>query len=169
MAIIFDLDQTLIESHSAKLHRRDRNWDVVYSMIPKLLPYEGIPELLQELSAKSIPFGIVTSSPASYCNRIVKHWGWKVHFTVCYHDTQRRKPHPDPINLGVTKLGVPKESVVSIGDDPKDILAARSAGVTSVGVLWGAKDPQGLIKTSPDYLFNTTEEMVNFLKRRYNF
>ncbi|GIO35750.1 hypothetical protein J41TS12_06110 [Paenibacillus antibioticophila] len=168
MAIIFDLDQTLIESHSAETHRRARKWDVVYSMIPNLRPFDGIPELLDKLNTKSIPYGIVTSSPASYCNRIIKHWNWKAHFTVCYHDTQRRKPYPDPINLGVAKLGLPKETVIAIGDDPNDIRSVRSAGVVSAGALWGAKDPQALINSSPDYIFNTTEEMVKFLKGRYS-
>lgn len=167
MGIIFDLDQTLIESHIAEEYRRARKWDVVYGMVPKLNPFTGIHELLAELSQNSVPYGIVTSSPSSYCNRIVSHWNWDVHFTVCYHDTTKRKPHPDPIILALSKLQVPKETVISIGDDPNDIIAAKRAGVASAGVLWGARDQQALINSSPDYLFRTTEEMTKFLRGRY--
>lgn len=143
MAIIFDLDQTLIDSSSAEqLRNRGGNWGTVYGMIPTLTPYAGIPELLKELEARSIPYGIVTSSPSSYCSRVVRHWGWSVSFMICYHDTQRRKPHPDPINLAIQRLGAPKENIISVGDDARDIEASKKAGVVSLGVLWGAKDTQ---------------------------
>ncbi|WP_187355481.1 HAD family hydrolase [Paenibacillus tengchongensis] len=167
MGIIFDLDQTLIESHTAEQYRTARKWDVVYEMVPKLTPFEGIHELLTELNLNSVPYGIVTSSPASYCNRIIKHWNWNTQFTVCFHDTTKRKPHPDPINLAVRKLGLPKQSIVSIGDDPNDVIASRNAGVISAGVLWGAKDRSALIASNPDYLFETIEEMSNFLRNQF--
>ncbi|TQR40183.1 HAD family hydrolase [Paenibacillus popilliae] len=56
-----------------------------------------------------------------------------------------------------------------MGDDPNDIIVAKSAGVLSAGVLWGTKDRQALINSSPDYLFETTEEMCEFLRGRYIF
>lgn len=167
MGVIFDLDQTLIESHTAEQYRKARKWDIVYGMVPKLVPFEGIHELLSELNLNSIPYGIVTSSPTSYCSRIIKHWNWNVHFTVCYHDTARRKPSPDPIDLAVRKLELPKESIISIGDDPNDIIASKSAGITSAGALWGAKDRTALINSNPNYLFETIEEMTEFLRGRY--
>ncbi|WP_084781218.1 HAD family hydrolase [Paenibacillus sp. D9] len=167
MGIIFDLDQTLIESHTAEALRRARNWTVVYGMVPQLSPFEGIHELLTELDNSSVPYGIVTSSPSSYCSRVINHWKWNVRCTVCYHDTTRKKPHPDPINLAVSKLGVPREAVISIGDDPNDILASRSAGVASAGVLWGARNRHALIDSKPDFLFETTAEMAAFLRERY--
>jgi len=42
MAILIDLDQTLIDSHLAESHRRARDWESVYRLVPKLSPYPGI-------------------------------------------------------------------------------------------------------------------------------
>lgn len=167
MAIIFDLDQTLIDSSAAEHLRSKRKWEDVYKMIPKLAPYEGIPELLKELEARLIPYGIVTSSPSSYCSRVVQHWGWNVNFMVCYHDTQRKKPYPDPISLAVQKLNASIDTIISIGDDPRDIVASREAGVLSVAVSWGAKSPEKLKVATPDYLLNTVQELSQFIEQRY--
>ncbi|KHF28368.1 HAD family hydrolase [Paenibacillus sp. 3LSP] len=167
MAVIFDLDQTLIDSSAAEPLRRAREWSRVYNMIPQLLPFPGINDMLKLLDQKNIPYSIVTSSPSSYCSRVIHYWKWKVHSTVCYHDTQRRKPHPDPMNLAVTKLGVPKELVVSVGDDARDVEAAKSAGIISVGALWGAENKSELLASSPDFLFDKVDQLVQFLNDRY--
>mgnify|MGYP001456981473 FL=1 len=39
--IIFDLDQTLVDSNIAKSYRSARNWNTVYSLIPKFVLYEA--------------------------------------------------------------------------------------------------------------------------------
>jgi len=167
MAIIFDLDQTLIDSSAAEHLRSNRQWGTVYGMIPTLTPYEGIPELLRELEKRSIPYGIVTSSPSSYCNRVLQHWGWNTSFMVCYHDTQRRKPYPDPINLAIQKSGASSNTIISVGDDARDIEASKQAGVASVGVLWGAKDHHKLVGSKPDYLLHSVAELTKLIEYKY--
>jgi phosphoglycolate phosphatase-like HAD superfamily hydrolase len=167
LGIIFDLDQTLINSMAAEPFRSARNWSAVYPMIPTLAPYEGVPNLLNELNQMNIPYCIVTSSPSPYCNRIIKHWGWKTHSTVCFHDTKLRKPNPEPILLGIEKLGLTKDKIVSIGDDPRDIIASKRAGVISIGVTWGTQSYQELLLVSPDFLFNTVADLHRFLLERF--
>lgn len=168
MGIIFDLDQTLIDSQSLENLRRTGQWTEVYRGIPGIQPFQGIEELICDLEKRSILFGIVTSSPASYCNRIIKHLGWKFSFNVCYHDTQRRKPHPEPIELAIQKLQVPQNAIISIGDDSRDIVASKKAGVLTVGALWGAQEPQKLIDSNPDYLCSNVEELIHVINQKYN-
>lgn len=86
---------------------------------------------------------------------------------VCYHDTLRKKPHPDPIILAIEKLAVPRESIVSVGDDSRDIEASRRSGVVSAGVLWGSKDPERLIAAKPDNLLHNVYELSELIKQRY--
>ena len=45
-AIIFDLDQTLVDSRHIEHLRRSRQWSIVYQKIPTILAYDGINEVL---------------------------------------------------------------------------------------------------------------------------
>lgn len=132
-------------------------------MIPKFVPYQGISELLIALNERSIPICIATSSPSSYCDRVVKHFGWDVDCYVCYHDTKRHKPQPEPILLALEKLGVNKDFAISIGDHEKDILASKRAGVFSIGACWGCENQEPLLESKPDYICNNVEELVKLL------
>ena len=61
MGVIFDLDQTLVESLVATQDRRSRNWNTVYSKIPQFKVYDEIIRVLKFLDEKNIPVCIVTS------------------------------------------------------------------------------------------------------------
>lgn len=54
------------------------------------------------------------------------------------------KPLPDGVRLALDQLGVRAQSAVMVGDSPTDILAARSAGVLALGVVWGYHPPSVL-------------------------
>jgi HAD superfamily hydrolase (TIGR01509 family) len=164
--VLIDLDLTLIASSEAEPLRRTRQWSEVYSMIPKLQPYDGVSDLIAELAARHIPVCIVTSSPGSYCSRVLKHWKWVGIKTVCYHDTKRRKPDPDPILLGLERLGLKAADAISVGDEPKDIQASKAAGVYTVGALWGATDKEALRKARPDALCETVSDLRTLILAR---
>lgn len=52
-----------------------------------------------------------------------------VETVVGYHDTERHKPDPAPIELAFSRFDVPLERTVYIGDSPNDGLAAKAAGM----------------------------------------
>lgn len=167
MGVLFDLDQTLIDSRRAEPLRTARRWAEVYRLIPELQPYDGISDLLAELHARQMPICIVTSSPRPYCTRVIANWGWPIDATVCYHDTSRRKPHPDPILAALARLGIDAAGAVAVGDDPRDVAAARTAGVYSIGVLWGAANPQALLRSQPDRVCETVDDLRRSLLARF--
>lgn len=167
MGILIDLDQTLIDSQLAEPYRKSREWPTVYKLIPRLKPYSGMSELLKELNSLNVPICIVTSSPQTYCQRVVAHNGWHIQAMVCYHDTKKRKPYPDPILLGLQKLQRSACDVVSIGDAAKDTEAARNAHVCSIGSLWGSLEPDQLIDSKPDILCATVTDLRESLLCRF--
>lgn len=169
MAVIFDLDQTLIDSSAAEPYRKARNWPRVYGMIPHLSPYEGIPSLIKLLNSNQIPTAIVTSSPKSYCDKVVSHWKWEVSTTVGYHCATYQKPHPAPILLAIQKLGMtPSKDIISIGDHSKDIKASKAAGIYTIGCTWGIIDKDELVASEPDQIANTIDELSMILVKRLN-
>jgi phosphoglycolate phosphatase-like HAD superfamily hydrolase len=163
VGILFDLDQTLIESRSAEAVRKLRQWPKVYALIPGFVVYEGIAEVLAMLAEREVPVGIVTTSPGSYCTRVIDHHGFGVTKTVCYHDTSRHKPHPDPILKGIELLGIPASKVWAVGDDPRDIQAAHAAGAHSVAVTWGAADAKALQAAGAEHIFHSVGDLHAFL------
>jgi HAD superfamily hydrolase (TIGR01549 family) len=163
MAVLFDLDQTLIDSSSAEKHRKARSWSHVYKLIPQMKPYIGINDLLALLNRNKVACCIITSAPSAYCDRVIRHWGWKISTTVCFHDTAHHKPHPDPIMLALTRLRVGPESALSIGDDAKDIMASKAARVKSVGAIWGCQNRIALVDSRPDFLCETVKDLHGLL------
>ena len=51
-----------------------------------------------------------------------------------------------------------------IGDEVRDVEAAKKAGVTSVAVGWGFNYPKALEKASPDALAKTPQDLLKILK-----
>jgi phosphoglycolate phosphatase len=48
-----------------------------------------------------------------------------------------RKPDPEPLLHAAAKVGVDARDCAYVGDDERDIIAARAAGMPSVVALWG--------------------------------
>jgi len=165
--VIFDLDLTLVDSRSVLKYQQSGKWQLVFANVPKIMPYEGVPEILSNLRKCDIPIAIVTSSPDMYCKAIARHQGWHIDIVVGYHDTKRRKPHPDPINLALRRANVAPGNAVHIGDRPADTEAAKAAGVFSIGALWGATDTESLRNSEPDLLCQAVVDLADYLNHRF--
>jgi HAD superfamily hydrolase (TIGR01509 family) len=162
-AVLFDLDLTLIASAEAEPLRRARRWSDVHALVPRLLPYEGVHELLAAVRSAGLKSGIVTSAPRMYAERVVKHWRWDVDVVVGYHDTQRRKPAPDPINHALAAINIAPPSAMYVGDHADDITAARAAGVLSTAAFWGALDQTALQRSGPSHIVASVAELRQLL------
>lgn len=163
-ALILDLDQTLVDSTSALSIRRSRQWSAVYAAIGGFSLYQGVRELLKVIFDCELPVAIVTSSPSSYAQRVIRHFDIDVDHLVCYHDTTQHKPHPAPIALAVERLGLGTRGVWSIGDEEKDVTASRAAGVVAGGALWGAADPDALRAADPHFIDQSPAELAARLR-----
>jgi HAD superfamily hydrolase (TIGR01509 family) len=163
MVILFDLDFTLIDSRSIVQLRQTRQQHAAYAMIPQLVAYPGISELLRELNQRQIPIAIVTSSRKPFCDRIIAQQQWSIDIVVSRQDVRSPKPHPAGISIALERLGVKAGDAVMVGDSADDIAAARSVGVYSIGALWGCQTPELLIATNPDKLCMTVRNLHDFL------
>jgi HAD superfamily hydrolase (TIGR01509 family) len=163
MAVLFDLDFTLIDSYSIAHLRQTQQHQVVYQMIPQIPVYEGIHELLQTLKAHNILIAIVTSSRKTFCDRLIAHHNWPIDHLITRQDVHQPKPHPAGIHLALQKLNITPQQAIMIGDHPHDMQAAQAAKVYSIGALWGSQTSAELIAAQPDRLCVTVNELQNFL------
>ncbi len=56
---------------------------------------------------------------------------------------------------------IPTAQAVYVGDETRDIEAARMAGIKVVSVTWGANEKEVLQKYNPDFLLDTPEQLAN--------
>lgn len=101
--------------------------------------FEGVPAMLDALDAAGTVWGIVTNKPEYLARLILPQQGWQQRCAVLVGgDTlAERKPHPLPLLYAAQALAVAAPDCVYVGDDERDIQAARAAGMPSVAALWG--------------------------------
>ncbi len=56
--------------------------------------------------------------------------------------------------------GVKPADVISIGDELRDIDAAREVGLSTGAVCWGYTAPEALIAQKPDHMFHAMDDIV---------
>ena len=162
-AIIFDLDQTLIDSQPIEYLRKMRNWQLVYKSIPSISAYDGIDDIFSLTRMNGIKLAIVSSAPSDYVQKVVQHFEWPFDAIVCYHDTTHHKPHPEPFTKIIEMLKLHASDCWAIGDDSRDIIAAKAADMYAGGALWGSLDKEALLRTIPDQIFTTTASLYDFI------
>jgi len=101
--------------------------------------FDGVEHMLVRLENAGCVWGIVTNKPDYLARLIVPQLGWEQRCAVLIGgDTlAERKPHPLPLLVAAERIGVSPAQCVYVGDDERDILAARAAAMRSVAVLWG--------------------------------
>jgi len=104
--------------------------------------FPGIAELLQEFARRSIAWGLVTNKSTRFTERIVTALGLTPDCVVCGDTTPHLKPHPAPLLHAAEQLRLEPRNCFYLGDDLRDIQAARAAGMRPVAVDWGYHHPE---------------------------
>ena len=104
--------------------------------------FPGVAELLEALAAREIAWGIVTNKATRFTDRIVEALKLKPGCIACGDTTPHLKPHPASLLHAAEVLNLPAQACVYLGDDLRDIQAARAAGMRAVAVEWGYHHPE---------------------------
>ena len=113
------------------------NYEAEVCVDTRLFP--GMPELLAALEARAIAWGIVTNKSTRFTHKLVAALGLKarVACVVCGDTTPHLKPNPASLLHAAGELALAPQDCVYLGDDLRDIQAARSAGMRCISVSWG--------------------------------
>ena len=101
--------------------------------------FDDIETTLAALEADGATWGIVTNKPEYLAREILPQLGWETRCAVLIGgDTlAQKKPHPLPLLVAAERMGFAAGDCVYVGDDERDIEAARAAGMPSIAALWG--------------------------------
>jgi phosphoglycolate phosphatase len=100
--------------------------------------FDGIAPLLETLRSKGFLWGIVTNKAARFTDALVPQIGLQQANCVISGDTTPySKPHPEPLLEAARRLVMPPQECWYVGDDLRDVQAARAAGMPSIAAAWG--------------------------------
>jgi N-acetyl-D-muramate 6-phosphate phosphatase len=106
-------------------------------------PYIGMRECVAALCSRNIAWGIVTNKATQYTQLLWQQMQRdhdflsSVHCIVCGDTTPHRKPHPAPLLHAAQLLNIEPQRIIYVGDDARDIQAAKAAGMASVAAGYG--------------------------------
>src|SRR5574341_1601492 len=101
--------------------------------------FAGIPELLDGLDARALPWGVVTNKAERFTLPLLDLLKVRSR-TACViggDTTGRIKPHPEPLLAASRALGLVPEACMYVGDDQRDVDAGRAAGMQTAIAMWG--------------------------------
>ena len=101
--------------------------------------FPGMDELLAAIEARGLRWGIVTNKSTSLTRLIEKALALEARAAcvVCGDTTPHLKPNPASLLHAARELALAPQECIYLGDDLRDIQAARAAGMRSVAVEWG--------------------------------
>ena len=125
---------------------------------------EGILDVLPLLRRRGVRLGIVTAKRLATVRlafEVISDLEPYFDVVVGSDETERHKPHPEPILLALERLGAVPGDAAYVGDSPFDVQAAKAAGVHAVAVTWGRiHDEERLAREEPDAIVHTAEELL---------
>jgi len=121
-------------------------------------PCEGIPTVIRQLYSRDCTMAVVTSNTADTVRRFLGDH----RLDQCFVGVEGRGTLFGKGRLITRCLQrhrfVPAHTVY-IGDEVRDIKAARAAGIRSVAVTWGFNSPAALVAAQPDWLIDSPEQL----------
>ena len=162
--IIFDLDLTLVNTTLAEPYRSKRDWDGAYSVLPQCSVYEGLEQVFNIIRKYNIKTCIVSTSPRTYVEKVVKHFNIPVEKIVAYHDAKPIKPHPAPMLKALELLGCSAKDTISFGDRVIDIQSSNAAGIESVACFWGTKEKSNLLHSGYSHAIVHPNEILTLIR-----
>jgi pyrophosphatase PpaX len=125
-------------------------------------PFEGTREVLTELRRRSYSIAVVTSKGRELALRGLRLCSLHdlLDSAIFLEDTTLHKPHPAPILAALERLGTPLDAAAYVGDSRHDIIAARAAGIRSVGALWGPFPRAAIEREGPTFIAESITELL---------
>lgn len=101
--------------------------------------FDGVAELVARIGQAGFKWGVVTNKSARFTVPLTKAMPlFDTAQTIVSGDTTpHSKPHPAPLLEAARQLDVPPGRCIYVGDDERDIVAGRAAGMPTVAAAYG--------------------------------
>lgn len=132
IARILSSQNSLSETEINQLVLDKKNY-YISSLVDTL--YDGVESLINNLSKKKIPIGIVTSSHADQLfTKFNKAFLNQFDVIVTGDQVDHGKPHPQPYLAGAKLLNLNPKECIAVENAPLGVSSAKSAGMYCIGI-----------------------------------
>lgn len=137
----------------------DRHW------ADKTRPYEGIPALLDRVSAMDMKMAVLSNKPDGPARQVVAHFfsQWKFETVLGSRPGVPNKPDPASAVAISKALRISPEAFLYFGDTGIDMRTAVAANMYAVGVLWGFRKADELIENGARMLVRAPQDLTAWL------
>ena len=138
-----------------------RGSEELYACIHSIQPLPGMPEALRELRALGFALGIITSNTEVNVQIFLRSHGLELFdFVRC---SSKLLGKARMIRSVIRRQHVRAADILFVGDETRDIEAAKKAGIRIAAVTWGYNSRRSLEAMKPDFVFESPQELVAML------
>ena len=157
-----EVGRPIAENEAEALQRR--HGELYRELLPERRPLPGAAELLDELRGEGLVHGIATSGRRPEIDASLEALGVpEGTVVVARGDVSRAKPEPDLFLTCAERLGADPADCYVVGDAVWDLLAARRAGMLSVGLLSGGYGEDELTRAGAFRVYRDAAELRDSL------
>jgi phosphoglycolate phosphatase-like HAD superfamily hydrolase len=135
----------------------------VRQALPDIKVAEGMHTAIVALFAQGYRLGIVTSNSKANVEKFLKNNN--LEYFDFIQAGARLFGKKSAIKKAVAKNHLEDDAPVFVGDEIRDIEAARKNHMTAVGVTWGLNSRAGLESSQPDFIVDTAEELLAIMRK----
>ena len=135
----------------------------------KTRPFPGMAEVLDQLEARDMNWGVVTNKPGWLTDPLLRDLGLfdRAACIVSGDTLEQRKPHPAPMLHACEQAGSLPAQCVYVGDAQRDIEAGKNAGMQTLVALFGYIPAEDDVHAwQADAAINTPHELLDWLDER---
>lgn len=130
-----------------------------------VVPYDGIRELLHELKNRGVKTAVLSNKPHERTCEVISSVFGNESFDIVQGQTVniKRKPSPEGVFIIQDKLEINADEILYLGDTGTDMQTGKSAGVFTIGALWGFRDKDELIENHADAIIENPSKLLDYL------
>lgn len=128
-------------------------------------PFKGIPELLNELTARQIKMAVLSNKSDHFTKLMVERLlsNWQFEVVLGTLPSTPKKPDPSGATQISEKINIKPGNIVFLGDSGIDMKTAVAAGMYPVGASWGFRTREEMIKDGAKLLIERPNDLIDFL------
>ena len=136
-------------------------------MLDNTLAFDGVAQLIAALIAAGVSWGVVTNKSARFTEPLTAAMPLfaTAGAVVSGDTTPFSKPHPEPLFEAARRLRVDPAACMYVGDDERDIVAGRAAGMRTVAAIYGYMGAQAdATRWQADAMISFPMELMSLLQ-----